>query len=326
MRQQIFMAMVFTFSTMMLINYFLGSRQTADEQYVSGQKVAAPKFVDPELNRPLVTEIDFLDAKMDCKQLITDIETPHARYSFTSQGAGLRQVEFKRLANNKIQRMNTLSVPSMADHEKITFLLALDAKTPLCYELVSQENTAETHQLMYRTAFDQGTITKKFTVYDNLYQVDCTIDIQLNSQTGSVRPRLFFASPFLPELGVHDVVSGIVNDGTRRLQVIQKRDDSFNSYWARPSLFGSQDRYFVHALVKDPQSFVQRGYFKAVDLERMYTTNDLKTTPMLGADNHYFTTRGSRAGTQSPRHRIVEIEHTSRLPLDVHLLSRYRRY
>lgn len=50
-----------------------------------------------------------------------------------------------------------------------------------------------------------------------------------------------------------------------------KSSQLLDSYWILPSIFGSQDRYFIHALVADPQQFTQRGYFKAIDMDSLYS-------------------------------------------------------
>ncbi|MGB8468245.1 MAG: membrane protein insertase YidC [Candidatus Babeliales bacterium] len=269
-RQDLILAAGLAFLFTMFMQYYF-SPQQSNEPAASGQRVVAPKVVEPALNQPLFTEIDFKDAKGGTFK-ITTVETEHARYEFSTRGGTLQQVQFRRPFGGKSYFMSTLAVPNVHEHERLSFIVALAEKTPLAYELVSQDKNDEKHTLVYKAPLDgDGAITKTFVVYTHTYRIDCTVAVTRADWHGKTeQPRLFFASPLIADLANNDAITGIANSGKHKVQSIPKKEDSFNAYWARPTLFGAQDRYFVHALVHDADHFAQRGYFKSIDLERMY--------------------------------------------------------
>lgn len=236
----------------------------------SGQRMIAPQQVEVEIQKPINVEIDFLDEKVPVKEIKKNIETEYARYEFSNYGAALIGLEFRRpVGEDKYVYISTVFAPSTVDREKSMFLIALQEKTPFYFNMVNFQEEDDRFVLAYQAPVQNGFLEKTFTVYKKSYQLDLEIAFRIAHEGISLQPRIFFGSPLVPDLVKEDVISAVVND-RHKVQIISKNQDLFNSYWVKPTFFGSQDRYFVHAMINDAQNFVQRGYFKAVDAESIY--------------------------------------------------------
>lgn len=273
--KEILVALAAALTTTLLIQYFFSGRApnvTQQEQEgaaQSGQRFMAPRSTEVQVHKPLNTEIDFVDTKATRKAEITHIETPIANYEFSTDGAILARVDFKRLLAGKPRLMSTIFPPAQTERERGCFLVALDEKTPYYFDLIEYKPENDHHTIRYKAAVDSGTLFKTFTVYNDTYRVD--LEIRFEGMQTALMPRIFFPSPFVPELEGQDTINGITNDQRGTLQVLPKNDETLSSYWANPTLFGTQDRYFVHAMVKDPEQFAKRGFYQTVDLEHMYS-------------------------------------------------------
>jgi hypothetical protein len=73
----------------------------------------------------------------------------------------------------------------------------------------------------------------------------------------------------MPELENTDVISAIVAGDQGTIKATLRSKININQGWILPTLFGTQSRYFVHAMVQDSQSFCQRAYYKLFDKTRM---------------------------------------------------------
>lgn len=270
--------LILTICSIFLFRYFFSPAYISQEQGVeAGQQFSAPVKADVVVHRPLNLDIDFDDKKISTRPEIARIETDHARYEFSTYGASLIRAEFKRNVAGKSTYLATLFPPNAEQKERNTFLVAFEERTPYYFQLYDKQETSDAYVLSYKATVSDVTLIKKFTIFKTSYRIDLTLDIA--TQVTTVRPRIFFASPLLPELeqttqqGMvrsKDVVSGIVNKNSS-IKIMPLEEQLLSHYWARPTLFGSQDRYFVHALVQDVNNFVQRGYYKAVDLDMLYS-------------------------------------------------------
>ena len=72
--------------------------------------------------------------------------------------------------------------------------------------------------------------------------------------------RLFYPSPFTPD--IPDGISAIFVD--EKDSVKKTASGSLNAYqgWFKPALFGSDNKYFIHAMIQDRDAFVQRAYYR----------------------------------------------------------------
>ena len=261
------------FLTTITLHYFFGSKPQIDQQLAtqSGQKFIAPKEVEVEINKPLNLEVDFFDEYSRQIPVVTNLETEYARYSFSTEAASLKHAEFKKNWGGQAGYLSTIFPPSNVEKERLCFLVALNKKTPYHFTLLDKQESNETFKLTYKSDFDGGFLYKIFTIYKHTYQIDLTITLEPKNANESWQPRIFFANPIVPELEKNDTVSGIVNDAKNSVIINQKTEETLSTYWSKPTLFGAQDRYFVHALVNDNNQFAQRAYYKIFDLESLYS-------------------------------------------------------
>lgn len=213
--------------------------------------------------KPLNTQIDFIDGKRSARVQETQVDTPLANYVFSTDGATLERVLYKRMVNGKTTLLGTLFPPSETDKENRCFLVGFDEKTPYYYQLVSRTDNEQGVVLTYQAQTPEVTVEKIFTIHTNVYQID--LDLRVTPHTdASYTPRVLFPAPLMPELGVNDGVVGLVTNYKGSLEKIVRNKVDENSGWFRPVLFGAMDKYFVSALVRDPQRFMQRAYYKLV--------------------------------------------------------------
>lgn len=252
--------------TMWAIQYWFfykNSNQSGDGEVKSGQTFIAPQSKFEA--QPLKRDIEFGNGyDRNQKPATTVVENEHAIYTFSTDGACLEQLVFKRSAHEgSVITISTLGQQQRsAGHEYCSFLVALDQKTPLRYELVEKRRLASSTELVYRSITEQVLIEKMFSVYDATFQIDLKIRIipQNNQQ---IQARLFFDAPLLQEGDrVHDdVIAGVYNNQKGSIEKVTVANIDLNKGWFLPSFFGSEDRYFVHALIADKQSFAQRAYY-----------------------------------------------------------------
>lgn len=269
--KDIFMPLLMSMALVMLINYFFfGDKEVQNAE----RSRIAPRL--EEINRPLSYDVDFVDKDLDAQASLDEIETKFAKFVFSTKGASLDSAEFKHDVEKKDILMSTLSAISTEDK---AFLLAFDGPTPLNYKLIEKSDDSQAYHLKY-VAENPYKITKEFIVYKNIPKIDLSIDVDLKSSSGAYL-RLFYPAPKVPDLK-NDVISGIVSDGTK----IAKNSVSIvkeGRYWESPNLFGSEDRFFVHSMVADQNTFVGRAFYK-VDPQGLLTSV-LETTKVQGVKN-----------------------------------------
>lgn len=240
-------------------------------QYFFGVRNVPTMAESPMEQKPLNIEVDFLDKKTAKKAIVTEFETEHTRYKFSTEGASLENIEFKRNWGGKEGYLTTIFAPSAVDKERRCFLVALDEKTPYYFDLVDQQDTEDYVELTYAADFEDGRMRKQFRVHKKLFTIDLILTLEPKEQgKGLLQPRIFYPSPLVPELGNKDIIKGVVGDAHNSIQLLDKTEENLAKAWIKPTLFGTQDRYFVHAFVRDVDNFVQRGYFKVFDLENLF--------------------------------------------------------
>jgi len=254
--------------TTWVIQYFFFGRTFLDQQpdqMRAGQQFTAAK--DADINKPLNFEVDFLDApsRPGRRGQETLVETDYARYEFSNDGAVLQLLEFKRLVDGKAGIIETIFPLPSEQREQGCFLLAFNEKTPYYYDLVEHKELDETIELVYRASFDGGLIFKRYIIFKNSFKLD--LEISLEPQKSLVQPidlRLFYPSPVMPEIAGHDVIHGLADKENKPGVIERKTLDQLRSHdggWVNPSIFGSENRYFVHTLVNAPQEIARRAYF-----------------------------------------------------------------
>jgi YidC/Oxa1 family membrane protein insertase len=240
------------------IQYFIMNRsESASTQEVrSGQTFLAPQ--SPLEAQPLNRTINPIETTPHGAAKLTQIETDYATYQFSSAGACLEQLTIKHRVNDHITQMPTLQQGPAMKLENQCFLIALSRQTPYNYSLVNEQKVDGGHQLTYVVETNQATIQKQFFVHQSSYQVDLAITITPKEQP--VQARLLFSAPYMPDIK-DDTISGIVNDYKGSILKEARTKLDLNKGWLMPTLFGSENRYFVNVLIADQQKFSQRAYY-----------------------------------------------------------------
>lgn len=250
------------------IQYFFFTKKTATDGVRTMQPFVAPTGVQQA--RPLNTEIDFIDAKKPAQSSVIEVQTDFANLVFSTDGATLDSLEFKRKSDKHTYNINTIFPVNETGRESRCFLVAYDQKTPFYFTFIDRKDAADNVTLTYQADTDDAVLVKLFTIYKHSYQIDLDLKITPKVDTTSIGSlRLFFPSPLMPELESSDLVSAIVAGDKGSIEKTLRDRVALNQGWMTPSLFGAESRYFVHAMVKDTQAFCQRAYYKFYDKTRM---------------------------------------------------------
>lgn len=234
--------------------YFFMKKDSGEKELQYGYSREAPRSEEEVIHRKLNLEVDFIDKKPSEEPKLTLVETDFAKYLFSTEGASIQKLEIKH-GDTFLRTVNATG------KEDLCLLIALDEKTPFYYQLISKDENKDTTTLTYRNDFDNGIITKKFIVYKHLCKVDLEIIVDTTTPFKEpTRLRIFYPSPSVPSI-TDDVIQGIFIE---KDQVTKRAMSSIlKNYWGRQSLFGTEDRFFINAMVRDYNCFIQRGYYKA---------------------------------------------------------------
>lgn len=270
--KQLFIALSLALITTMLINYFIIDRFfIKDTQEIkSGQ---AFHVINPEhMNKPLVTEVNFLDEDISLflknQPTITSVSTKLCDFEFSAQGATVHRVTCKKVSGH-VEKPLEIITPDINGTTR-AFLVAFERNTPLNYLLKSQEYADGVHTLTYESHSVLGKVSKQFKVYDTSYIIDMVVTIDAHAL---VSPRLMFPAPRLAQVetnGRYDFA--LVNSQRGALQRL-KGPETADKAFAAPTLAGITDRYFVNALVNSTPQFAQRCYFVTTPVKQ--STHDL---------------------------------------------------
>jgi len=263
--------LAFALMVTMAINYFFFSGKKGndvDGQVKSGQSFVAPK-AKQEI-RPLNKEIDFIDEKRLEAKVLTEVETDVGKFVFSNDGASLERASFKVGADDKVNWLNTVYPVADTQKENKCFLLALNEKTPYYYKFLGKTDAPDAIELAYRydSPASDVTVDKKFTIYKKTNKIDLFIEITPKKELEeAIDARIFFPSPNMHELQKTDVVSAVVVDDRGSVKKIAKDKLEAHIGWFFPKLFGTDSKYFVHAMIDDANDFAQRAYYKIHDLK-----------------------------------------------------------
>lgn len=239
--------------------FFFGNKDQKSMQTVkSGQSFVAP--VSSAEYKPLIREIDFIDAKRTSKKELTTFETPLATYVFSSDGACLHRFEVKREISGKASSLTTIFPLPETEKETRCFLLARNEKTPYYYRLLDVQEEAGLSSVTYGYDTDDITIIKKYTIFTDSYRVDLETTIEPKSNSPETL-RLVFPSPLMPDIISSESINGIVAGMQGSLQKIPVGKIKPQEGWFAPAIFGTDSKYFAHAMIADVQGLVQRGYY-----------------------------------------------------------------
>lgn len=208
--------------------------------------------------KALNLEVNF--SRDEHHEKMTTITTPYATMGFTTKGGTLADLTYHRVMDGVKQEFTVLAADQIEERDQQAFIVAVDGKTPYAYHFKEQGETAEAHLLSYEIASQDAHIQKQFVVYKDRPQIDLVLTVKPNVPTSV---RLIWPSPLLKGLGEDEVIDGVMLNQKKSFSKVAEKKIGATAY-QDPSLFGSEDKYFVFAMTKDVNRFAQRAYYKQV--------------------------------------------------------------
>jgi YidC/Oxa1 family membrane protein insertase len=238
--------------------YFFFQKSESGTVNAPGQtSFVAPK--NAQECRPLNTQVDFADAQLATKNITTDLQMDWGFLGISSRAGAIESMGFKHCVNGVIKDIDTIFAPDENQRETRCLLVALDQKTPYAYQLIDRKNYQDRVELSYEGSSDLAKIRKTFIVYKKFPKVD--LQLTIAPQGSSVQPRIMYPAPVVPALQHDDLISAVLIDAKNNFTKIKSDAVDLDKGWLQPLMFGIDNRYFVHALIGDSQSFVQRAYY-----------------------------------------------------------------
>jgi len=276
MDKKLFLALIFSSVTVIGLQYFLHRNDpVANQAPVTGMVTPGQAFKVPskeDIVKPLNREIDFVDKKSVGSPVFTTIETDLYKMDFSTFGGNLSSVEYKKILGKQKTPLKTVYSKDFFQRTEGCFLLALNEKTPYFYELeeFNPDFLADKAKISYKATVGSWLFRKTYLISKTSYKIDLNLEVvpssfnaALSGVVEPIQPRLIFPAPFVNEL-LGDVNNGFYYDSlTKALKrYTPARDGSIENAWVMPEIFGTEDKYFVHALVNDADHFTQRAYYK----------------------------------------------------------------
>ncbi|MDP3889157.1 MAG: YidC/Oxa1 family insertase periplasmic-domain containing protein, partial [bacterium] len=210
--------------------------------------------------------------KRRVKEVQSEVNTSWGQLVFSTEGASLESIGFKSDIDGKTELLRTIFPVADTERESRCFLIGLQEKTPYFYDLIKREDTDNQTTLVYEANNDLGTLRKTFVVDQHKHVIDLIVEIDPKQEvSGIIEPRIFYPSPIVPNIINQDVISGIVIDKQESFEKIARSKIDVQRGWFEPSLFGTDDRYFVHTMINDQDNFVQRAYYKLSGLSTLFS-------------------------------------------------------
>ncbi|HBS47959.1 TPA: hypothetical protein DEO28_02925 [Candidatus Dependentiae bacterium] len=266
MDKKLFLTLVLSSMTVIFLQYFLHRNDSKDTAVVEnvqpGQGVRIPS--KEEQLKPLNKEIDFIDKKITVQEIVTPVETELYKIAFSSFGGVISSVEYNKRPGKENKALKSVYPKDFFQREESCLLLALDEKTPYFYKLENKQDLQDKINVSYVAESENWIIKKIYSVSKKVYQIDLNLEFTPKSTNiNPIKPRLFFPAPFLNELS-NDSNNGFYLDSVKKSlkKFTSTKESEADSAWIMPEIFGSEDRYFAHALVGDTEHFTQRAYYK----------------------------------------------------------------
>lgn len=255
------------FVSVIALNYFFPSGTSKESTEAT---FIAPK--EKKEYKPLNIEVDFYDQKRDGHTRITDCETDWGYVSFSTDGASIDSIDFKRESNGSIKTIRTIFPVTDTEREDRCLLVALQDATPFYYTLLSAEENESNYELIYAASNDDCVVQKLFVIDKQTPKIDLSVEIApKNGHHKKIEPRIFFPSPIMPDLKETDVISSIVLDQNDVFAKKQLSQLDVHRGWFKPMMFGADNRYFIHALTTDHHHFAQRAYYKLEERTHLFS-------------------------------------------------------
>jgi YidC/Oxa1 family membrane protein insertase len=249
-----------------ILNRWLPSSQTTTER--------ASTFVAPQVEaacKPLNMEVNFIETPNIPEIQRTMIETKWGQLVFSTEGASLEQLTFKRIIDGSEIMLSTIQPVAQTEKEERCFLVAFDQATPFYYTLINRKEDDTKIELEYQAPMNKALVRKTFTIHKNVYKIDLKIVVEGNNI--HFTPRILYPAPHTVEGAAlpsstqtrtqqTDIPSSIVVTNTGKFEKTAKSSLGAHQGWYEPTLFGSDSAYFIHAMVADEHHFVERAYYR----------------------------------------------------------------
>ena len=134
----------FAIVSVLALNYFFPgstSKEVAESTFI------APK--EKKEYKPLNVEVDFYDQKRTASSQTTDFETEWGYVSFSTEGASLDSIDFKRESDGQSKLIRTIFPVTDTQRSDRCFLVALQDATPFHYTLLSFEENDNALSLIH---------------------------------------------------------------------------------------------------------------------------------------------------------------------------------
>lgn len=247
------------FNALLVISIFFATRVVIRWIWGGPQEGS---FVAPQSKvvvQPLKREVDFVDTKPTGTPVYTEVSTDYGSLTFTTEGAVASHLCFNKRVKNGIYQIET--VPQIElERENGCFLVALDEKTPYYFRLTNQVDADDRAILTYQAEIEGGMLEKTFTVFKKEPRLELQLKIEVQGGR-SYAPRILFPGPLVPEI-TYDASSCLYGLTPTEVNKIARSSVDEQQGWFKPQLFGTEDKFFVYALVQDGDQFCQRAYVK----------------------------------------------------------------
>jgi YidC/Oxa1 family membrane protein insertase len=259
----VIMALITTWT----FDYFFWGRRLSQQNDGTSQQFHAP--LEKRELKPLNREIDFIDTKRSAEAELYTVDTDHATYTFSTDGGTLEHLIFKRNQDGKKVELATITPHAETEREQRCFLVGLNEKTPFFYTMHTPREREDRVIVEYKADTHEVSIVKTFTIYKQTHRIDLALTV--HPKKGAVEPRIIFPSPFIKEIVEQDKYAAIMTNEHGAVTVEKNLKKLEETGWFEPSLMGTADKYFVHAMVKDESEFAERGYFNQIGSEHIIT-------------------------------------------------------
>jgi len=247
---------------------------------------------EPAATQPAIAQVepprssDYLAAYLDesCKDGVrgvqTEVATAWGTLKFASKDATLSSLKFSRIGARQLENPLEVLAPASRSSMPPCFLVALADQVVSGYQLISQEESDNHIVLVYQAPLANGLIYKKFTISKVVHRIDLSLKISYeNMPECGVAMTIFYPAPLIitPETDVSDgpVASSeqlsamIMPAGSNNAEKIARDSVDTAKGWSKPALFAIENRYAVHALIKDKNQFVQDASYLLFDTHQM---------------------------------------------------------
>lgn len=246
------------------------TRMSIEQEQTARAEVNRPEVHEQTKLRSLKTEIDFVDSDVSMAGELVSVETERISATFTTMGGCLTRYACKRMVDGMPGDLSVFDVDPATEREALSGLVAFDQKTPLAFSFLGQEATEAGHVVRFRSENELGIIEKTYLFSNTQFVVDVTVRIVPRAGV-ALQPRIFWTAPY----NTHDVQAascdGLVLQLNRNDVETQPIAQLEGRTWVTPQMVGAMDRYFVSALIQDPNHGALRAYYRVHAMNRVST-------------------------------------------------------